>query len=259
MRVKIMRKLDYKKTISEIQEWIKDYVSSAKVNAVVVGISGGIDSALTTTLCVEALGKENVIGLGLPCSSNPLDLKDATTLTENLGIKFIVFDLTDIYNEFMKKSSSLIESNSLAIANLKPRLRMITIYFIGQSLGEFLVAGTSNRTEIAIGYFTKYGDGGVDIEPIGDLYKCEVREIAKILKIPEEIIKKPPSAGLWEGQTDEDEIGLTYEVLDETIYRIDNDLALNDLNQENVKKIKDMMKSAQHKLIMPPIFKIKNK
>jgi NAD+ synthase len=257
LRVKIMRKLDFKKVISEIQKWIKYYVNSAKVNGLVVGVSGGLDSAVTTTLCVKALGKENVIGLGLPCSSNPQDLKDATTLAENLGIRFIIFDLIDIYNEFMKKSSSLIESNKLATANLKPRLRMMSIYFIGQSLGKFLVVGTSNRTEIAIGYFTKYGDGGVDLEPIGDLYKCEVREIAKILKIPEEIINKPPSAGLWEGQTDEDEIGLKYEFLDEIIYRIDNDLALNDLNGDNVKKVKAMMKSAHHKLIMPPVFKIK--
>ncbi|MFX0022431.1 MAG: NAD+ synthase [Candidatus Hermodarchaeota archaeon] len=252
-----MRKLDFKKIISEIQEWIKNYVSSAKVDGVVVGISGGIDSAVTTTLCVKALGKGSVIGLGLPCLSNPQDLKDSRMLAENLGIRFIVFDLIEIYNEFMKKSSSLIESNKLAIANLKPRLRMMTIYFVGQSLGKYIVAGTSNRTEIAIGYFTKYGDGGVDIEPIGDLYKCEVREIGKILNVPEEIIKKPPSAGLWEGQTDEDEIGLTYEVLDEIIFRIDNNLALDELNKDNVKKVKEMMKSAQHKLIMPPTFNSK--
>jgi len=253
-----MRDLDFEYIISEIQEWIKDYVNSAQIEVVVVGISGGIDSAVTTALCVKALGKNNVVGLGLPCSSNPQELKDAKKLAENLGIRFIIFDLEDIFNEFMKKSISIIESNKLATANLKPRLRMMTIYFIGQSLGKSIVAGTSNRTEIAIGYFTKYGDGGVDIEPIGGLYKCEVREIAKLLEIPNEIIVKPPSAGLWEGQTDEDEIGLTYEVLDEVIFRIDNNLPLTDLNQENVKKVKDMMKSAQHKLIMPPIFQIKN-
>ncbi len=259
LREKIMRNLDYESIISEIQQWIKEYVNSAKVNGVVVGISGGIDSAVTTTLCVKALGKKNVIGLGLPCLSLPQDLNDAKKLAEILGIRFIIFELTDIYKEFIKKSSSLIESNKLATANLKPRLRMITIYFVGQSLGKMLVAGTSNRTEIAIGYFTKYGDGGVDLEPIGGLYKCEVREIAKILDIPEEIINKPPSAGLWEGQTDEDEIGLIYEVLDEIIFRIDNNLDLNDLNPDDVKIVGEMMKSAHHKLTMPPIFRIKNK
>lgn len=251
-----MRKLDYMQTISEVQKWIKEYVASAKVNGVVVGISGGIDSAVTTTLCVNALGKDNVIGLGLPISSLPQDLNDAEKLAKNLGIKFILIELTNVYNEFIKVSSGLFESNQISRANLKPRLRMMVIYFVGQSLGKLLVAGTGNRTELAIGYFTKYGDGGVDFEPIGGLYKREVREIAKILNIPEEIIKKPPSAGLWEGQTDEGEIGLTYDVLDEIVFRIDNKLDLNDLKKENVNKVKEMMKSAHHKITMPPFFKI---
>ncbi|MFX0106435.1 MAG: NAD+ synthase [Candidatus Hodarchaeota archaeon] len=251
-----MRKLDYEKTISEIQNWIKDYVTSAKVNGVVVGISGGIDSAVTTTLCVNALGKDNVIGLGLPISSLPQDLNDAEKLAKNLGIKFILVELTNIYDEFVKITSGLFESNQIARANLKPRLRMMAIYFVGQSLGKLLVVGTGNRTELAIGYFTKYGDGGVDFEPIGGLYKCEVREIAKILKIPEVIIKKPPSAGLWEGQTDEGEIGLSYDVLDEIVFRIDNKLDLNDLEIENVNKVKEMMKAAYHKITMPPFFRI---
>lgn len=253
-----MRKLDYKQIISEIQAWIKEYITSAKVKGVVVGISGGIDSAVTTTLCVNALGKDNIIGLGLPISSLPQDLNDAEKLAEMLGIEFIKLDLTSVYNGFLKIASPLFESNQIAMANLKPRLRMMAIYFVGQSLGKFLVAGTGNRTELAIGYFTKYGDGGVDFEPIGGLYKCEVREIAKLLNIPEEIIKKPPSAGLWEGQTDEGEIGLKYDVLDEIIFRIDNKLDLNDLKEDNVKKVKKMMKSAHHKITMPPFFNINN-
>jgi len=251
-----MRKLDYKQTISEIQKWIRNYVNSAKVKGIVVGISGGIDSAVTTSLCVNALGKENIIGLGLPCSSIPQDLKDAEKLTKLLEIKFIKIELTSTYNEFVKVTESLFESNNMALANLKPRLRMMAIYFVGQSLGKFLVAGTSNRTELAIGYFTKYGDGGVDFEPIGGLYKCEVRKVAKLLNVPEEIVKKPPSAGLWEGQTDEGEIGITYEVLDEIIFRIDNNLDLDDLNKDDVNRVKGMMKSAQHKNEMPPFFRI---
>jgi NAD+ synthase len=254
-----MRKLDYNQIMTEIQEWIKYYIDSANVNGIVVGISGGIDSAVTTTLCVNAIGKENVIGLGLPCSSNPQDLKDAEEIAQILGIKFIKIELTEIYNKFLDITKNIIEFNQMASANLKPRLRMMTIYFIAQSLGKNLVVGTSNRTEIAIGYFTKFGDGAADFEPIGSLYKCEVREIAKLLNLPEKIIKKPPSAGLWPDQTDEGEIGITYDILDEIIYRIDNKLNLDELNQENVNKVKNMIESAHHKNNMPPVFKINYK
>ena len=251
-----MRELDYKLIISKIQNWIKEYVNSANVDGVVVGISGGIDSAVTSTLCVNALGKEKVIGLGLPCSSIPQDLNDAKKLADILGIRFIKIELSRVYNEFINITSPLFESSQMAMANLKPRLRMMAIYFAGQSFGKLLVAGTSNRTELAIGYFTKYGDGGVDFEPIGGLYKCEVRKFAKILNIPKQIIKKPPSAGLWEGQTDEGEIGMSYHDLDEIIYRIDYNLSLNDLDKDNVKKVKLMMTSAEHKNKMPPAYEI---
>ena len=251
-----MRDLDYKQIIFKIQNWIKEYVNSAKVDGVVIGISGGIDSTVTSTLCVNALGKEKVIGLGLPCSSIPQDLNDAKELADTLGIRFIKIELTNVYDEFIKVTTPLFESSQMAMANLKPRLRMMAIYFVGQSFGKFLVAGTSNRTELAIGYFTKYGDGGVDYEPIGALYKCEVKEIAKILNIPEQIIKKPPSAGLWEGQTDEGEIGMLYDDLDEIIYRIDYNLSLDDLDKDRVEKVKQMMRSAHHKITMPPMYEI---
>lgn len=252
-----MRKINCKKLILEVQNWIKEYVDSANFDGIIVGISGGIDSAVTATLSVNAIGKDNVIGLGLPCLSNSQDLEDAKMIANLLGVKFIILDLTSIYEEFMSMASSQIESNKIAIANLKPRLRMMTAYFVGQSKGKYLVGGTGNRTELAIGYFTKYGDGGVDFEPLGGLYKCEVREIAKTLNIPEKIIKKPPSAGLWEGQTDEGEIGLTYDVLDEIIYRIDYELDLSDLNEDDVNIVKIMMKAAHHKIKMPPSFKVR--
>lgn len=250
-----MRKLDYAILTNEIQNYIKEYVKSANSKGVVLGLSGGIDSSVTAALSVKALGKENVLGLGLPCHSMPQDLEDAKLVAKNLGITFKVLDLTSTYDEIISVFKTKIKPNDKSLANLKPRLRMATTYFAGQSLG-YLVIGTGNRTELSIGYFTKYGDGGVDFEPIGALYKCEVREIAKILRIPEKIINKPPSAGLWEGQTDEGEIGMTYDLLDEILYRLDHRLDLIDLNVEDVEKVLKMMKSAEHKNNTPPTFKI---
>lgn len=251
-----MRLLDYDKTISKIQSWINEFVKAAQVEGVVVGLSGGIDSAVTSTLCVNAIGKENVIGLGLPCLSIPRDLDDAKMVADQLGIEFIVFDLSSVYEEFLKITAGQIEPNIIAKANVKARLRMVAWYFTAQSKGRFLIGGTGNRTELGIGYFTKYGDGGVDFEPIGGLYKCEVREIARKLKVPESIINKPPSAGLWEGQTDEGEIGITYDVIDEIIYRIDYNLDLSDINMSDVKKVKKMMRLSQHKLNLPPVYEV---
>ena len=252
-----MRKLDYLKVSADLQNSIKEYISSANMDGVVLGLSGGIDSSVTAALSVNALGKEKVIGLGLPIESIPQDLEDAKMIAEFLGIKLIITDLTSVYKEMLKVLPSDIDTKMMAMANIKPRLRMTMLYYMGQSLGKYLVAGTGNRSELAIGYFTKYGDGAADFEALGSLYKCEVRELAKILKIPEKIITKKPSAGLWPGQTDEGEIGMTYDELDEILYRIDHYLDLSDLDAENVKKIAKMMKLAEHKNKMPPIFKIK--
>ncbi len=251
-----MRELDYEKLASKITDWIRDYVISAGANGVILGLSGGIDSATTATLSVKALGKENVISLGLPIESLPQDLEDGKFVADYLGIKLLICDLTSAYKDFLKVLPSGIDSNQLVMANVKPRLRMTMIYFFAQSLGRHLVCGTGNRSELAIGYFTKYGDGAVDFEPIGGLYKCEVREVARVLGIPEKIVTRTPSAGLWEGQTDEDEIGMSYDALDEILYRIDNNLALDALDKNLVEKVKKMMTSSEHKNRMPPKFKV---
>jgi len=145
----------------DIQDWIREYVANADAEGVVVGLSGGIDSSLTSTLCVKALGKTSVIGLGLPCGSNPKDLNDAKLLAAQLGIEFITLDLSSVYEEFLRLTTTSLKSNNLAKANLKARLRMTTWYFVSQSKGNYLIGGTGNRTELAIGYFTKYGDLGI--------------------------------------------------------------------------------------------------
>ena len=251
-----MRKLNFSELKTEIQNWLQNYVKSANLEGFVLGLSGGIDSAVTAALCANAVGKENILALNLPCASIIQDLEDAKLVAESIGIELRIVDLTETFELLYKTISPKVESNRMAVSNIKPRLRMTTLYFFGQSLN-YLVAGTGNRSEIAIGYFTKYGDGGVDLEPLGALYKCEVRDLAKELAIPERIISKPPSAGLWQGQTDEEEIGLSYDRLDEILYRLDNDLDLEELEETKVEKVKKMIRKAAHKTKMPPYYEIK--
>jgi len=199
----------------KISSWIKNQVKVAGAKGIVLGLSGGIDSAIVAALCKGALGKNKVLALFLPCNSNPQDLKDAQLVARKLGLKTKRVDLSGVYNNFLK---ILPDAGSLARGNLKPRLRMCTLYYFANKLN-YLVCGTGNKSELMVGYFTKYGDGGVDILPIGDLFKRQVRALAKELKIPQGIIDKPPTAGLWQGQTDEGEMGITYNELDDILDR----------------------------------------
>ncbi len=251
-----MRKIDFNKLTRHVEKWIEEYITKANADGVVVGLSGGVDSATTAALCVNAIGKENVSTFNLPCESIPQDHEHAKMIADHLDVEFEIFDLTSIYREFVNTLTPKIQTNSMAMANFKPRLRMATCYFIAQSKENYLVAGTGNRTELAIGYFTKYGDGGVDFEPLASLYKCEVRNVAGVLNIPDIIINKTPSAGLWPGQTDEGEIGLTYDLLDEIIYRLDYSLDVEEIDKNILEKVKKMMECAGHKLRMPSSFTI---
>jgi len=252
-----MRELNYEKLVLDIQNWISNYTKSANAENLVVGLSGGIDSAVTAALCTKAIGNKGVFGLGLPCGSISQDLEDAKLVAKSLEIDFTVLDLNPVHEKFLNMIDSNYKRNNMADSNLKPRLRMAALYFYGQTKGKSLIAGTSNRAELAIGYFTKFGDGAADFEPLASLYKQEVRKLAKILNIPEKIITKPPSAGLWAGQTDEGEIGLTYDILDEILYRIDYNINFDDLNKDDIQKVRELMSTARHKLEMPPMFNVR--
>jgi NAD+ synthase len=179
-------------------------VEGAGAEGVVLGMSGGVDSSVVAVLAKKGLG-DGVLGLILPCHSDPTDVEHAQRVATKFDIKTEYVDLTPIFGCLLK---TLPPGGRLAVGNLKPRLRMATLYYYANSRN-YLVMGTGNKCELACGYFTKYGDGGVDILPLGDLLKTQVRKLACELGIPEEIITKPPSAGLWEGQTDEGEMGIT--------------------------------------------------
>ena len=224
---------------------LKTKLKSAKKSGIVVGLSGGVDSAVVSVLCRKAVGTKNILCLILPCQSQKTDIEDAKKIAEKFGLNTKTIDLTKIYENLIR---ILPAANKLTQANLKPRLRMLTLYYFANKLN-YIVAGTGNKSELSIGYFTKYGDGGVDILPIGDLYKSEVRGLAKYLKVPEEIITKPPTAGLWTGQTDEGEIGMTY---DELEYGLKNKKPAK--NKRQAQKLKNLTTAAKHKLALPEIF-----
>lgn len=206
-----------------ISAWLRERATSASARGFVFGLSGGIDSSVVARLCQLAF-PQRVLGVILPCYSHPQDEDDARLVATTFGFPVARVDLgpafdalTDSLQHAVRGMPSHVDSvdikQQLPDANLKPRLRMASLYFIANSLN-YLVAGTGNRSEITLGYFTKYGDGGVDVLPIGGLLKSEVRALAAELGVPERIITKPPTAGLWVGQTDEAEMGFTYDTLE---------------------------------------------
>lgn len=240
--------------INEIQEkaidFIENYVNEAGTKGAVIGISGGIDSAVVAALAVKALGKERVLGLILPCESNEEDMKDAIDFAVKLGIEYKIIDLTNTYKEFLRDNSESSQCN-LSFCNIKPRLRMTTLYFQA-SLHKYLVLGTSNKSELVTGYLTKYGDGGVDIEPIADLLKNEVYQMAYLLDIPKEIIEKKPTADLMPNQTDEGEMGFTYEELDRYILT-------GEASDATKTKIIKLYNQSRHKLEGPVMLNLDRK
>ena len=230
------------KVAGQIVEWIKEEVAKAGAKGVVIGLSGGLDSSVTAALCKRAF-PDTTLGLIVPCDNEPEDAEHAGLMAGKFGIETKTIDITNTFKEMLKELGE--DDGGIPSANLKPRLRMAALYYFANRLN-YLVAGTGNKTERTIGYFTKYGDGGADILPIGDLLKRDVKEMAKYLGIPAEIMGKVPSAGMWEGQTDEKEIGLSYAEMDEAISgKKEND------------KIKKMIEESEHKRKPIPICKIK--
>lgn len=200
--------------VQKLCDWMEDKVTTAKAKGIVLGLSGGLDSAVVAALSIRRFS-QNTLAIIIPCHSLEADISDALDFINKFNISYKIIDLSKVYDPLIHLLNDKKKERSfkLAEANIKPRLRMITLYYFANKLN-YLVVGTGNKSELSIGYFTKYGDGGADILPLGNLLKSQVRELAEYLGIPKKIIDKPPSAGLWEGQTDEEEIGISYEQLD---------------------------------------------
>ncbi|MFN2241297.1 MAG: NAD+ synthase [Anaerolineae bacterium] len=231
----------------KIAAWLRRFAAAAGARGYVVGLSGGIDSACTAVLCQRAVG-EQVLGVLMPCGGSAEDAEMAQLLANTFEIAIVTVELATVYDALV--SALPPGTSDLARANIKPRLRMTTLYALAHTRG-YLVAGTGNKSEIAVGYFTKYGDGGVDMEPLGELYKTQVRLLARKLGIPQPIIDRPPSAGLWEGQTDEDEMGITYEDLDTTLAAIEAGHTA-DMDPVLLGQVQRMIVQSAHKRAAPP-------
>lgn len=231
----------------KIVQWLKSILANSGAKGFVLGLSGGIDSAVAAALCKRAC-PEMTRGVMMPCYSDPQDLLDAQLAADAFSIPMEKIVLDEVFETFVRLLTGAAydrNKKNLSLANIKPRLRMTTLYFLA-ARRKLLVVGTGNKSEILIGYSTKYGDGGVDLLPIGGLVKTEVREFARFLGVPQEIIDKAPSAGLWAGQTDEAEMGFTYEELDRYILTGDG-------RPETRAIIEGMIKRSEHKKMLPPV------
>lgn len=260
-------RIDEKKAVDYTVKWVRDYFKPFKTKKAIVGLSGGSDSSFTTYICRSALGKNNVLGLIMPSDSNSKeDEEDGYAVAKAIGIKTKKIDISPIMKAVEEANPELKEEkNRIARANIKARLRMLLLYKEANE-SNAIVAGTDDRSEHALGYYTKYGDGGVDINVPEHLYKTQLRQILlwlgkdQKMKIFIKIAEKTPSPGLWKGQTAENELDLHYEDIDKVLYSINEKKIRNaemitktaGIEKKKVIRIIDMMHRNEHKNRLPP-------
>ncbi|MBD3278860.1 MAG: NAD(+) synthase [Candidatus Aegiribacteria sp.] len=233
----IMERIEnYTDLACAIENWIEEIMESASAEGLVVGISGGIDSAVAAALGTGAAGRSNVLGLLMPCGNPEENTRDGLEIVRHLGIEHRIIDLEPVLESFLE-CGGLEDTDRLNRANIKARLRMTMLY---AHSSRRLVLGTSNYSEIRVGYWTKWGDGASDLLPIGRLYKDEVVKLAETLNLPEWILKKVPSADLWKGQSDEEEMGVTYA-------EIKSFFQNGEVSEDSRRVIREMVDSTRHK------------
>ena len=260
---------DYASLADEIAGWLRFHMDQAGTARLVLGLSGGIDSAVVCALSTMAAGPSRVIAAIMPIHSRSDDIRDAELVASTFEVIPHVIDLVPAHDALIaampdEGTPGLEDANvdpdrqslrrQLALANVKPRLRMTALYYLANRYNG-LVVGTGNKTELAIGYFTKYGDGGVDVLPLGDLDKTAVRGLARELGIPESVMSKAPSAGLWEGQTDEAEIGVTYDQLDRALASLPAGEGQESVDPTTIDRISALVAASEHKRRAIPLFR----
>jgi len=247
--------------VEAIGQFLRAHALADGSEGVVIGLSGGIDSALVARLARDALGPERVLGILLPDASFPdALLRETLDYANELGIETRTVPIEPVEATYRALLPEL--TDRVSLGNVKARIRMTIDYTIARERHR-LVAGTGNKSELLLGYFTKYGDGGVDLLPIGDLYKTDVRTISEELGLPEAVRARPPSAGLWEGQTDEEELGISYPDLDQILYgieqlRSEEEIAgITGFPIDKVRSIAKRVLQFRHKRRMPPVPKVR--
>jgi NAD+ synthase len=250
-------------TAERIKMFIKDMVKKTETNGVVLGISGGIDSSTVAALSTLSLGSEKVIGLILPEDEtyNETDIRHAKRVAEKFRFKTVEITITPVLEAYYKTIPIFDSMEKISRGNIKARARMIYLYYYANKLN-LLVCGSSDKSETMMGYFTKWGDVAADIAPLMDLYKTQVRQLAKYIGVPDEIIAKPSSPNLWRGQLAEKELGIKYETLDLILYGLERFMSTKEiakqlqLNKQLVEKIKKRWLRMEHKRQMPLSLKL---
>jgi NAD+ synthase len=251
-------KLDLPNVEKRIERFIKTYVENSGAKGIVLGLSGGIDSSTIAALCAKAIGGDKVLGLMLPEKETykSKDVEDARFVVEKFGLKSHLCDITIPLESFYKAIPDFDCTDKLCKGNIKARTRMIILYYYANKLNK-LVCGSSDKSETMMGYFTKWGDAAADIAPIMDLYKTQVRSLARHLDFPEELVTKPSTPSLWPEQLAEAELGIKYETLDLILFGLEHFISTQEIaaqlgiEEKQVQKVKIRWLASEHKRRIP--------